>query len=88
MSNKNIYTAGCTYRGLFPVFHAKLANRMVERELNRYDVEATSHVQRIAWTEALMFITMRCTKTRLESVRTLLGVYGFDIVDSHFDVVV
>ena len=87
MSNKNTYMAGCTYRGLFPVFHARLANRNVERALNRYDVETLSFVQRIAWTEALMFVQMTCTKTRLESVRTLLTVYGFDIVDSDFNVV-
>ena len=87
MSNKNVYMAGCTYRGLFPVFHARLANRKVERELNRYDVETLSFVQRTAWTEALMFVQMTCTETRLESIRTLLTVYGFDIVDPSFNVV-
>ena len=87
MADKNTYMAGCTYRGLFPVFHARLANRKVERELNKYDVETISFEQRIAWTEALMFIQMTCTEARLKSVETLLRVYGFDIVDSGFNLV-
>jgi len=87
MATRKTYTAGCTYRGLFPAFHARLANRKVERELNRYEVETSSLVQRTGWTSALMLIQMTCTKTRLESVRTLLVVYGFDIVDSDGHVV-
>lgn len=87
MSNKNTYTAGCTYNGIFPVFHARLANRKVERELNNFEVETVSFVQRTTWTSALMFIQMKCTKTQLESVRMLLDVYGFDTVDSDFNVV-
>ena len=87
MADKNTYTAGCTYRGLFPLFHARLANRKVERELNRYDVETSSFEQRIGWTEALMFVHMTCTEARLKSVETLLRVYGFDIVDEKFDLI-
>ncbi len=87
MADKNTYTAGCTYRGMFPVFHARLANKMVERELYSYEVEIVSTVQRTSWTSALMFIHMTCTQTRLESIRKILEVYGFDIVDSDFELV-
>ena len=80
------YLAGCTYRGLFPAFHARLANRKVERELNHYEVETDSFVQRTGWTSAAMFIRMTCTRTRLDSIKTLLHAYGFDILDSEGDV--